>query len=124
MKSREDKFEKAFRLRDEGRIERDNRGVYFVPASIGGFHLVSCSGICSCPAFGICSHQLSTIYIDALVVVQLLRWADSKQWIDDTIELYKEKILGLPEHVRAMVREELQSAREQVGNIHQIGRAA
>jgi hypothetical protein len=105
-----DKYTRALAIRAKGGITRNDQGVYAVPsASTKTVHLVTASG-CTCPAMGLCSHALASVFYDAAVFVQLLRWSTDIEFLQAAVEKYGETIKQMPERVKAACRQEYVTA--------------
>jgi hypothetical protein len=108
-------LQKALSLRARGGITREGQTL-FVPSSTGEKVYSVVGHACSCPAIGsnICSHLWATTYLDALLSIQLLRYADDDDFLMAVAEVYGPRVEILPAKVREVVRKEFISARERL----------
>jgi hypothetical protein len=110
MQMKHDKFTRALTIRATAKITRNDQGVYAVPsASTATVYLVTRDG-CSCPAMGLCSHQLASVFYDATIFVQLIRWSTDIEFLQAAVEKYQATMQGYPEKIRAAVRAEYVAA--------------
>lgn len=107
MKS--DKFTKAIELRERGAVSANGGSSYFVlsysrPNRYA--YIVTVQGACNCEARALCCHALASVFYDAALCVQLMRWAADEEFLEAVREKYQPAIKTLPERVRVAVRTE------------------
>jgi hypothetical protein len=111
---------KSLEIRRKGGITREGQTL-FVPSSNGEAVYTVTGHACSCPAMGsrTCSHLWATTYLDALLAIQLMRFADDDDFLAAVVEEYRARVEILPGKIRQIVREEWSAARERINHHHQ-----
>lgn len=111
-----DMISRALELRRKGGITKDERGAFYVPSSDGKrLYVVSESHVCNCPALSsVCYHKLATTYLDALLAIQLMRYAESEEWLQAVVEEYSDRVEVLPLKIRALVKAEYLEAKQRL----------
>jgi hypothetical protein len=109
-----DKITKAILLRERGGIERDEHFNFIVPSSDGSKNYIVSGHHCNCPSVKVCCHLLATTYLDALLTIELLRYAESEDFLKAIVEVYSLSVEAMPAKVRAMVRSEYSEAKKRL----------
>lgn len=106
-------LQKALLIRQKGGITREGN-VYQVPSATGEAVYTVNGHYCSCAAIRICSHLLATTYFDAVLAIQLMRYADDDDFLAAVVEEYRARVEIMPVKIRQVVRAEYQAARERL----------
>jgi hypothetical protein len=105
--------DKAFLLRVQGGIQRDEQGNFLVPSSSSStIHIVSVDGLCSCPAMKLCRHAIAAF--GAHVPLIQFNWAGDYEELMLIAEVHKESIKAMPARVRDYCRQEFIKAKERL----------
>lgn len=111
-------LQKALLIRQKGGITREGN-VYQVP-SVTGENVYTVNGHhCTCLSVRVCSHLMATTYFDAVLAIQLIRFADDDDFLAAVVEEYRAKVEIMPGKIRQIVREEWSAARERINHHHQ-----
>ena len=112
---------KALGARQKGGILKDEYGAFYVPSSDGlRTYIVSESGICNCQSWTLCHHLLATVYLDAFLAIQLMRWSDTLEWLEAVIDQYSVSVEMYPQKVRDYVRSEHSLAVKRIAAVEPV----
>ena len=106
-------IQKALAIRARGGITLDG-GLYRVPSASGNGEYTVSGHFCSCPATRLCAHLLSTVYLDALLAIQIMRYAETMDFLQAVVEEYSDRVEIMPAKIRALVKAEFIAAKKRV----------
>jgi hypothetical protein len=113
-------IQKALQIRQRGGITRDQHGIYRVPSATSDSVYTINGHFCSCPATKLCAHLLAVTYLDALLAIQLIRYADSDEWLQAVVDEYSDRVEVMPLKIRGIVKAEWLVAKERLKPADQL----